>query len=78
LERTVLRRMMMSLNTAAFIAFVAMLLVAALSIWNLVMDVLGVLRGLMPVIRLLPASISAFASVAVTLFLFVFQKQRGA
>jgi hypothetical protein len=42
------------------------------------MDVLGVLRGLMPVIRLLPASISAFASVAVTLFLFVFQKQRGA
>lgn len=65
----------MSLKTVAFVAFVAMLLVAALSVWNLIVDLLGVVQGLLPIMRLLSASIDAFAAVAVTLFFFVFQRR---
>ena len=65
----------MSAKTAALIAFVGAILAAALLVWDFVFDLLGVLRGLIPAVRLFPALIYAFAAVSTSLFFFVFHKQ---
>jgi hypothetical protein len=65
----------MAPKDAALLAFVGTLLIAALLVWNLIFDVLSVLRGLLPAMRLLSSIIYAFGAVTVALFFFVFQKR---
>ena len=65
----------MSAKTAALIAFVGAILAAVLLVWDFFFDLVGVLRGLIPAVRLFPALIYAFAAVTAALFFFVFHKQ---
>ena len=65
----------MALKDAALLAFVGMLLVAVLSVWNLIFDVMNVLQGVLPAVKLISSLIYAFGAVTATLFLYVFQKR---
>jgi hypothetical protein len=65
---------MMSIKNAAFLALVGMTLVTILLMVALIGDVLAVLRGLIPVMRLLTSLIYAFASLSVLVFLYAFYK----
>jgi hypothetical protein len=63
----------MTVKSAALIAFVGTILVAVLLVWNLIVDVLGVLRGLIPPVGLFSAFVYAFGAVTVALFFYIFQ-----
>ena len=65
----------MTLKSAALLAFVGTILVAALLVWDLIFDLLGVLRGLIPAVRLFSGFVCAFGAVTVALFFYVFQKR---
>jgi hypothetical protein len=65
----------MALKDAALLAFVGMLLVSALLVWNLIFDVLNVVRGVLPAVKLISSLIYAFGAVTAALFLYVFQKR---
>jgi hypothetical protein len=64
----------MSLKNAAFLALVGMIFVTILLIAGLMGDVLGVVRGLIPIMRLLTSLIYAFAGLSVVVFLYAFHK----
>jgi hypothetical protein len=64
----------MNLKNAAALAFIGTLLAAALLVWNLVFDVLNVVRGLIPATTLFSSLLYAFAGVSLAVFFFVFQK----
>jgi hypothetical protein len=64
----------MNLKNAAALAFIGTLLAAALLVWNLVFDILNVVRGLIPAVTLFSSLLYAFAAVSVAVFFFVFQK----
>lgn len=65
----------MTIKNAAFLAFLATLLLSILMLWRLVMDILNVSQGLVPAVTLLASILYAFACVTVAVFFFVFQKQ---
>ena len=67
----------MGLKTAAFLALIGMILVTVLLTVDFVEDVLGVARGLIPAMRLLPSVIYAFAGLSVTVFFYVFHKAQS-
>jgi hypothetical protein len=64
----------MSPKKAAFLALVGMMLVTILLIADLIGDVLGVVRSLIPVMRLLRSIVYAFAGLSVVVFLYAFHK----
>jgi hypothetical protein len=64
----------MTLKNAAFLALVGMILVTILLIAGLFGDVLGVVRGLIPAMRVLTSFIYAFACLSVVVFLYAFHK----
>jgi len=64
----------MTLKNAAFLALVGMILVTILLIAGLIADVSGVVRGLIPAMKLLTSFIYAFAGLSVTVFLYAFYK----
>jgi predicted Co/Zn/Cd cation transporter (cation efflux family) len=65
----------MTVKTAAVLAFVGTVLAAVLLVYNLVTDIAGVVRGLIPAARLFAAVIYAFAAVVLAIFFYAFQKQ---
>jgi hypothetical protein len=65
----------MTLKSAALLAFVGTLLVSALLVWDLITDVMGVLQGLIPAVKLFASLIYAFGAVTVAVFFYVFQKR---
>ena len=64
----------MTLKNAASLALVGMILVTILLIAGLIGDVLGVVRGLIPAMRVLTSFIYAFAALSVVVFLYAFHK----
>ena len=68
--------LVMTLKTAALLAFIGTVLVTALLMWNLIFSVVNVLRGLLPAVVLFPALIYAFAALSVAVFFSVFQRSR--
>lgn len=64
----------MTLKNAAFLALVGMVLVTTLLIVGLIGDVLGVVRGLIPPMKVLTSFIYAFAGLSVVVFLYAFHK----
>jgi hypothetical protein len=68
---------MMSLKNVAFLALVGMTLVTILLMAVLIGDALAVVRGLIPVMRLLASLIYALASLSVVVFLYVFHKAQA-
>jgi len=60
----------MSLRSAAFLAFIAMILVTALLLMDLFLDISNVMNGLIPAVRIFRALIYAFAALMVTIYFF--------
>lgn len=64
----------MNLKNAAFLALVAMILLTILVAADFINVVLGVARDLLPSMALVRSLIYTFASICVTVFLYVFYK----
>jgi hypothetical protein len=67
----------MSLQNAACLALVGAVLVTILLVVGFVVDLLNVLRGLIPALRVVTSFIYAFAGVGAVVFLYVFYKARS-
>ena len=67
----------MSTKSAALLAFIGMLILTILLLWNLVNDVSNAASGVLPVDTALKALIYAFAGVTVTLFFFAFHRSQS-
>jgi predicted neutral ceramidase superfamily lipid hydrolase len=67
----------MNLKAASFLAFVGMLILSVVVIADLVRDMSGFLREILPFVRLIRELVYAFASVTVTVFLYVFYKRQS-
>ena len=66
----------MTLNKAAFLALVGMILATILLVAGFIGDVFSVARGLIPAMRLLTSFIYAFAGLTMVMFLNAFHKTR--
>ncbi len=64
----------MSLRSAALFAFIGLLLLAILQAFEFVFTMVNVARGLVPAIKLVTSFVQFFASAALTVFLYVFQR----
>ena len=65
----------MSPKSAAFLALIGMILVAVLTIADLLQTTSGVLRGIVPAVAVFRSVIYAFASITLSVFLFVMYKR---
>jgi hypothetical protein len=63
----------MTMKSAASLALIGAVLVAIVLVVGFVLDVLNVIRGLVPALRLVTSFIYAFASVGAVVFLWVFR-----
>ncbi len=66
----------MTLKNAVFLALVGAILLTILLLFGFVNDTLGVVRGLIPPMRLPVSLIEAFAGVASAIFLYVFYRDQ--
>ena len=64
----------MTIRSAASLALLGAVLVMIVLVVGFVLDLLNVLRGLIPALRLVTSLIYAFASVGAVVFLAVFRK----
>ena len=64
----------MTLKNAAFLAFVGMALATALLAFDLIENLLNVVRGLIPAVKVFSALVFTFAAFCVAVFFFVFQR----
>ena len=67
----------MTLNNAASLALVGTILATILLVAGFIDDVINVVRGLIPAMRLLSSFIYAFAGLSMVVFLYVFQKAKS-
>jgi len=67
----------MNLKNAASLALVGALMLTVLLIAGFIFDVLHVLRGLLPAIKLLTSFIYAFAGLSAVVFLYAFHKAQS-
>jgi hypothetical protein len=67
----------MSLKTAALFALVGTGLLTLVLLVGLARDVLGVVNGVVPAIRLLASLVDVLAGVSVVVFVYVFHKAQG-
>ena len=67
----------MTLKNAALLALVGMSLLTIVLGVHLIIDLWGVLNGLVPAIRVLTSLIHVLASVSVAVFFYAFQKAQG-
>ncbi len=67
----------MTMRRAASLALLGAILVAILLVIGFVLDLLNVLQGLIPALRLVTSSIYAFAGVGAVVFLCVFRKAQS-
>jgi uncharacterized protein YybS (DUF2232 family) len=63
----------MTMKSAASLALIGAVLVAIVLVVGFVLDVLNVIRGLVPALRLVTSFLYAFASVGAVVFLWVFR-----
>jgi len=64
----------MTLKNAALLALIGTILATALLVWDLIFNVLNVVRGLVPAVILFSSLIYAFGAFSVAVFFFVFHK----
>ena len=64
----------MTLKSAATFAFIGTLLAAALLVWDFVFDLINVIQGLVPAVKLFSSLIYAFAAVSLAVFFYAFRK----
>ena len=71
------RLLAMSTKAASFLAFVGMLVLTLLVLVDLVRDISGVVRGVVPMLLLVRAIVYTFASLTATVFFFVFYERQS-
>jgi hypothetical protein len=64
----------MTLKNAALLALIGTILMTALLAWNFVVNLLNLLRGLVPAVTLFSSLIYAFGAFSVMVFFFVFHR----
>src|SRR5437879_3465494 len=64
----------MNLKNAPLLALIGTILATALLAWDLIFNILNVLRGLVPAVMLFSSLIYAFAALSVAVFFFVFHR----
>lgn len=67
----------MTLKNASILALIGTVLVTVLLVWDLILNVLNVGRGLVPAVALLSSLIYAFGALSVAVFFFVFHKSQS-
>ena len=67
----------MNLKSAAFLALIALSLLSLLLLADLITNVLGVLRDVVPAMALLRSLVYTFASVSLAVFFYVFHKAQS-
>jgi hypothetical protein len=67
----------MTLKNASLLALIGTILVTALLVWDLILNVLNVGRGLVPAVVLFSSLIYAFGAFSVAVFIFVFHKTQS-
>jgi hypothetical protein len=67
----------MTLKNVSLFAMIGTILVTALLMWNLIVNVLNVSRGLVPAAVLFSSLIYAFGALSVAVFFFVFHKAQS-
>ncbi len=67
----------MTIRSAASLALFGAVLVTILLVVGFLSDLLNVLRGLVPALRLVASFIYAFAGVGAVVFLYVFRKAQS-
>ena len=67
----------MTMRSAASLALIGAILVTILLVIGFVLDLLNVVRGLVPALKLVTAFIYAFAGVGAVVFLCVFRKAQS-
>ena len=67
----------MTLKSAATFAFIGTLLAAALLVWDFVFDLVNVIQGLVPAVKLFSSLIYAFAAVSLAVFFYAFRKAQS-
>jgi hypothetical protein len=67
----------MTMRSAASLALLGAVLVAILLVVGFFLDLLNVLRGLVPALRLVASFIYAFAGVTAVVFLYVFRRAQS-
>jgi hypothetical protein len=67
----------MTLRDAALLALIGTCLVTIVLVIGFIGDVLGVVRGLLPPVRVVTSFIDAFAGLSMAVFLFAFHRQRS-
>ncbi|MFZ3210076.1 MAG: hypothetical protein WA188_01045 [Terriglobales bacterium] len=67
----------MTLKNAALLALIGTVLITALLVGTFVLNVLNVLRGLIPAVMLFSSFIYAFACFSVAVFFYVFHRAQS-
>ena len=67
----------MTMRSAASLALLGAVLVAIVLVVGFFLDLLNVLRGLVPALRLVTSFIYAFAGVTAVVFLYVFRRAQS-
>jgi hypothetical protein len=67
----------MTAKNAAFLALIGAVLAAALLVWDLIFNILNVLRGLVPAVHVVSSLIYAFAAFSLAVFLYVFHRTQS-
>ena len=67
----------MTMRSAASLALIGAVLLTIVLVVGFVFDLLNVLRGLIPVLRLVTSFIYAFAGVGAVVFLWVFRNAQS-
>lgn len=67
----------MKLKSAALLALIGSVLLAALLLWDLLFTVVGVARGLAPADKILSSLIHAFTGLSIAVFFYVFHKAQA-
>jgi hypothetical protein len=67
----------MTMRSAASLALIGAILVTILLVIGFVLDLLNVVRGLVPALKLVTSFIYAFAGVGAVVFLCVFRKAQS-
>ena len=67
----------MTLKNAALLALIGTILMTALLVWTFVVNVLNILRGLIPADMLFSSFIYAFGCFSVAVFFYVFHRAQS-
>jgi hypothetical protein len=64
----------MTLGKASLLALIGTILLTALLVWDLISNILNVLRGLAPAVIVLSSAVYAFAALSVAVFFYAFHR----